>query len=348
VLFEITNSVQNAALTGTVPRLDDIAASADEMLTLYELAGALAGQASISDTGDVIANHLRRLIPYSLSVLFIYDVGSDELQARHVIGDVGGLVRNLRIARGQRLSGWVAANRQTIINSDPVLDFGDVARNSSFRLRSCLSTPLVSTDQLVGVLSLYSEVPDGFTDDHRRVIEVVGRQVAHTFKCASDYDNKSRRDPLTGLPSLTQLEQLLASSSESAAPDLTLLFLDIIGLKEIIARYGHDIGDEVIRHVVRHTRGALRVADILFRYDSDEFVAMLNNTDAATAALIATRIESDIREHGLPIASGTVLNVETIATCVSAPNDGSCLRELVNVAQTRQGVHRRVSIPLVH
>src|SRR5262249_14941946 len=60
-LSEIGGSTQSAAVTGS-SRLEDIAASADEMLTLYELARGLAGQASIGDTGDIIAKHLRRLI----------------------------------------------------------------------------------------------------------------------------------------------------------------------------------------------------------------------------------------------------------------------------------------------
>ncbi len=70
-LNEITGSIQDPASTTDLQRLDDITASADEMLTLYELARALAGQASISDTGDVIAKHLRRLIPFAQSVLFL-------------------------------------------------------------------------------------------------------------------------------------------------------------------------------------------------------------------------------------------------------------------------------------
>src|SRR6185503_5712763 len=101
--------------------------------------------------------------------------------ARHTAGEVGVDVRGMRIPLGQRLSGWVAANRQTIVNSDPTLDFGDVARSLVPRLRSSLSVPLMFNGQLIGVLSLYSELADGFTEDHRRVIEVVARQISHTF-----------------------------------------------------------------------------------------------------------------------------------------------------------------------
>src|SRR5207245_3305176 len=142
-----------------------------EILTLNELARALAGQANIANTGDVIAKHLRRLIPCALCVFYAYNAAKDELEAKHAQGDP--IVRGLRIALGQRLSGWVAANRQTIANSDPILDLGDVARRVSPRLRSCLSTPLLSADSLVGVLTLYSSAVDGFSQDHRRIVELV-------------------------------------------------------------------------------------------------------------------------------------------------------------------------------
>ena len=130
--------------------LDEITASGDEMLTLYEIAGALGGQASIADTGDAIAKHLRRLVPFSLLVLYVYDQETDDLEARHAIGDAAPVVKGTRISIGQRLSGWVGANRQTIMNSDPVLDLGEMARAMTPRLRNCLSSPLILNGELSG------------------------------------------------------------------------------------------------------------------------------------------------------------------------------------------------------
>ena len=199
VLNEITGSTQVIEQPES-PRLDAISASSDEMLTLYDLAHAVAATSRIGEAGDVITNHIRRLIPFTQAVLFWYDHATDEIEARHVTGSAGPLIKGLRIQLGQRLSGWVAANRQTIANSDPTLDLGEVARTSVPRLRSCLSTCLVCDGQLVGVLSLYADLPDAFSDDHRRVIEVIARQIAHTFKRAADMETSDRLDPVTGLP----------------------------------------------------------------------------------------------------------------------------------------------------
>jgi GAF domain-containing protein len=181
--------------------LSKVTADADQRLAVYELAKALSGHVSLSDVGDAIATHVRRLIPSSLCVFYLYDRTSDELEARHAVGEGASLVRGMRIVLGQRLSGWVAANRQTIFNSDANLDFGGTAKSLTSRLRSCISTSLVFDDELVGVLSLYSAEVDGFVDDHRRVIEAVARQIAPALKSAAASEAESQRNPLTSLRS---------------------------------------------------------------------------------------------------------------------------------------------------
>ena len=192
----IRKSFQDPVPQLGAPRLDQIAASSDEMLTLYSLARAIGGPIRSADAADVVVSHLRRLIPFSLCVFFFHDVRNDDLEATLAFGEAASLVMGLRIPLGQRLSGWVAANKQTITNSDPTLDLGDIARAVTPRLRSCLSAALVLDDRLVGTLTLYSGISDGFTEEHRRVIETVARQVSHAFAklAESETPRSSRSD----------------------------------------------------------------------------------------------------------------------------------------------------------
>lgn len=330
-LSEITSSAQSLDL----PRFGEIAASAGEMLMLYELTRALSGQASISDTGDVIARHIRHLIPSNVCVFYSYDSRKDELEAKHVMGEGAAIIRGLRIILGQRLSGWVGANRQSIVNSDPVLDLGEIARTATTQLRSCLSTPLLIAEELVGVLTLYSTVANGFTEDHRRIIEIVARQIAQAFKRANDFDNSLSADALSGVPNLKHLEQFAEITPAPRATRLSLLFVNVARLREINALHGREAGDEVLRRVVHHTRSCLRSGDILFRYGGDEFVAFLNDIDSDAADRLAQRIRDDIQRSALLRGSNRTIKVDVRIAMAGIPEEGQSLGDLIRIAQHR-------------
>src|SRR4051812_17779716 len=160
---------QNSACNGIISAQAESSAFAD-------LEKALGGQVTVSDVGDVVAKQLGLLVPHSLCVFFLYDAAGDELVAKHVVGQGSVEIQGRRIALGQRLSGWVAANKQTIANSDASLDLADATACQSPKLRCCLSTSLVSGNEIVGALSLYSTQTNAFTAAHQRIIETVARQ----------------------------------------------------------------------------------------------------------------------------------------------------------------------------
>jgi putative methionine-R-sulfoxide reductase with GAF domain len=195
-LQEITSSTAQTASMGLAPRPLENSTSVEQLLRLFTSAHALAGQASISETCDAIAQHLHHLIPSSLCVFYLYNSSADELEAEHATGDGSSLVRGIRMELGHRLSGWVAANRRTIVNSDPVLDLGELARTVSPPLRSSLSTPLLVNEDLVGVITLYSRGPDAFRDDDRRCIEALADQIAYSLKRARNFEIAAKRRAL--------------------------------------------------------------------------------------------------------------------------------------------------------
>lgn len=198
--------------TQSTSGLGDISASTEEMVLLYELARSLMARLDLSEMAGVIAKHLRRLIPATTSVFFLHDENSDELYSAHAAGENASHFSALRIATGQRLSGWVAANRQTIVNSDATLDLGEIARVLQPPLRSCLSTPLVVGKKLVGVLTLYSTQTNAFNDEHRRLIEAIARQVAQPLRDALEFGwgrHPDQGDKPADGPAMQQLDAVI-------------------------------------------------------------------------------------------------------------------------------------------
>jgi diguanylate cyclase (GGDEF)-like protein len=200
-----------------------------------------------------------------------------------------------------------------------------------------MSTSLLFENELVGVVSLYSAEPNGFNDDHKRVIEVVAGQLAPILKSATEFDSTSRRDTLTGLPNLKRLEQFVDAAGVKRLvqePTFALLFIDVVDLEQINAIHGRAVGDDLLLHVVRHATAGLRLADILFRYGSDGFVALLSDTNSESARLVAGRIREGIRTNPLKVG-GESIQVEVSVTAASSPTDGETLPSLLESARSR-------------
>jgi putative nucleotidyltransferase with HDIG domain len=110
---------------------------------------------------------VRQLTPSSGCAYFRYSSETDDLLCEYVSTDKFGALIGLRVRPGERVTGWVAANRQTISNSDALLDLGQASLVVSPRPRSAVSTPVVGPqDELYGVLTAYSPIEDVFTHRH--------------------------------------------------------------------------------------------------------------------------------------------------------------------------------------
>lgn len=319
-------------------RLEEITSSGEEMLALFELARGLSGLMRLADVADVILKHLRRMVPSSLSAFYIYDVEADELVCVYALGEHTGLVSGLRISLGQRLTGWVGANRQTIRNSDPVLDLGESARSMIPRPRSCLSTPLVVSDALIGVLSVYSITRDAFSDEHQRLVEVVARQVGPAVQQAVTLEVKKGAivgDQLTPLPNLEQLH-LFAPVTGTAV--MSLIYIDVNGLENINTSHGREIRNDVLNHVASCIRRHIGPADVVFRYGTDEFVIVQFDTDKVLATAVAARIRQ--RVEARPIGTSLRVRVRVTVGVAATPDDGQTLESLIAAARQRIGTTR--------
>jgi GAF domain-containing protein len=84
------------------------------------------------------------------------------------------------------VSGWVAANRQTIINSDAALDLEGLGLTDANR--TCMSTPLVHGDALVGVLTVYAGSPLPISVEHAEALQRIAPQVARILRRAGQTD----------------------------------------------------------------------------------------------------------------------------------------------------------------
>jgi diguanylate cyclase (GGDEF)-like protein len=107
---------------------------------------------------------------------------------------------------------------------------------------------------------------------------------------------------------------------------LSLLFLDLDGLKVINDRHGHRAGSQALREVATVIRGQLRETDAGARWGGDEFTILAPNTEMKAAVAFAERIRARIAAH---VASWPLTASIGIATLddleAGMPRDASAL-----------------------
>lgn len=90
-----------------------------------------------------------------------------------------------------------------------------------------------------------------------------------------------------------RLLEEIARSKRNNNP-ISCLFVDADHFKQINDNYGHQKGDQVLRHIARILRKEVRAIDIVARYGGEEFIVLLLQSDNAASVEVAERIRSRI------------------------------------------------------
>jgi len=111
--------------------------------------------------------------------------------------------------------------------------------------------------------------------------------------------DRSVRDALTSLLNRRGFDDALNSISRGqgspACCDVSLLIVDIDRFKAINDRYGHCVGDLVLRDVARAmSQACSRNGDVCYRIGGEEFAVLLAATSAAGASVVAERVRSSV------------------------------------------------------
>jgi len=110
-------------------------------------------------------------------------------------------------------------------------------------------------------------------------------------------------DELTGLGNRRRFQDLLEGGVMQAAlhgESFSLVLFDLDDFKCINDRYGHDVGDNVLRSCADQLRGTTRSPGGLTRIGGEEFAAVLQGADISSAANYADRCRRAIADMTFP------------------------------------------------
>jgi putative nucleotidyltransferase with HDIG domain len=154
--------------------------ASEELLAFVSLARVVSYTPRFRDIGTVAWGHLRHLAPGASLAIFTVDPARNAMVAQFSAGPAADRLSGVTIGVAERVTGWVAANFQPMLNADAHLDLDQPGD-----LTWVVSVPLVIDGRLVSVLSLYnSEV---FTESQLRRLEIIAPHLA-TSLAGADQD----------------------------------------------------------------------------------------------------------------------------------------------------------------
>jgi diguanylate cyclase (GGDEF)-like protein len=132
-------------------------------------------------------------------------------------------------------------------------------------------------------------------------------------------EHLSTHDVLTGLYNRTFYETELNRLATSRRYPVSIIVVDMDGLKQTNDTYGHAAGDKMICKAATIMKGAFRADDLVARTGGDEFTVLLPETDKAGLAAAVERIEKSLAEANR-IEDGYYVKL-SIGTAIAESNE---------------------------
>ena len=143
------------------------------------------------------------------------------------------------------------------------------------------------------------------------------------------------RDPLTGLLNhatlLTELDHAVDYGRRHGGA-LAFVVFDLDRFHEVNERFGHAVGDHVLRHVSDVFRSSVRASDLIGRFGGEEFAMILRGIGAEGAAVLAAKLRRVLGEQSATTSEGLIIPLHVSVGWACYPVSGTSAGELVHAA----------------
>ncbi|HQH79394.1 MAG TPA: diguanylate cyclase, partial [Synergistaceae bacterium] len=216
----------------------------------------------------------------------------------------------------EELSSWVSSQRRgsLLLTVDVAsLPMGEMRRHMEDRgCGGLLVVPMLSGEEHWGVVGFEGPLPWKNLSDQDGALFGLFAQIVVNARRRIQAEERIRHlaahDFLTDLPKLPLARDRLTMALGAARRyrhRVAVMFLDLDGFKAVNDTFGHDAGDEVLRHVARVFRQSLRETDTVARVGGDEFLMVITELALPEhAALVAEKVLRAL-ESPIPVPGGT-------------------------------------------
>ncbi|MBN1846433.1 MAG: GGDEF domain-containing protein [Sedimentisphaerales bacterium] len=291
-----------------------------DILHTLQQAGTLARRINCLDLesiATVCIEEIPRLIAGRFASLYRYDAGKKVLHllrhnhpypierlvvmSEHADSPMATAIRQKELLVLKDLATWANGRDQPVLR----LFAGN------YRSNSCVIAPLLSGEQVLGVLNLADKIDGPYFDRARDLlpIQMLCNVIGSAMSNIQMYDEVRRRartDSMTNLFNhrafYDELEKEVRRNRRYGG-QLSLIMIDLDNLKCTNDEHGHRAGDAIILHAAEQIRRCTREFDIAARYGGDEFAIILPNTSRQEAVIVARRLVQTVSAR--PVRAGS-------------------------------------------
>jgi diguanylate cyclase (GGDEF)-like protein/PAS domain S-box-containing protein len=199
-----------------------------------------------------------------------------------------------------------------------------------------LCFPLIAQGETLG--SLYLQLQPGQDIEHWKQI---GTSLAE--RAALDFANQrlrfklhqqSIRDPLTGLFNRRYMEETLHREIRRAArhgAQLSLAMIDVDYFKNFNDKYGHEVGDQVLKEMAGYLQSNLRVEDIVCRFGGEEFIVILPDASLEDTVRRANQWRESIKKINVGHYDQVLDHITISVGVATFPQHGNTVDTLLRI-----------------
>ncbi len=309
------------------------------LLSFMEIASATAGANDLDSVLETIARSLRRLFPVDGAALGLLE--GESILVREVIkrGPASPREPERLPADATHLLGWVISRDRALWRNDVPAEMRFTESVKTPGMKSDMTIPLKARGQVMGAFRVACRRRHAFDPEDFEVLKRCADMTAvavETQRLLLATKRLAELDGVTGVYNHRHFRTLLDQEVERARRlerPVSLVMIDIDHFKRFNDTYGHQAGDEVLRHVAQLAARALRRSDAVARYGGEEFVVLLPDATIQDALPVAEKIRAEVERN--PLTVGGMLRPlhVTISLGVAAfPADAINGPELVAVA----------------
>ncbi len=289
-------------------------------------------------------SEISKLMKVEFFALASYDADKSELKMRTVNKGKLYMCEAFNIEDEPGFSSYCIKSKKILVIDNIVKEYKKYVNNIRLEGRgtklpmSGVYIPLIINDEVIGNMVVQSLNEKAYDSNDVSYLKIIGSYVAIALKNTLEYNKMEQiaiYDSLTGFltrGAIIKEGNKIKQEFSTNRKEFCILMLDLDDFKYINDKYGHVVGDNVMKMLANNISSHIRVSDYIGRYGGDEFLLICPNMSMENAFSLAERIRKSTEETKFYIDGDNFINATLSIGLYEFAKDDLSFIEAVNFA----------------